>query len=629
MPGRALRTMNSSGSHAAGHGSPACYFRRESEIMAIQLLSPEVAGKIAAGEVVERPASVVKEMVENSIDAGASDVRVEIREGGRRLIRVADNGCGIPAGEVALAFARHATSKLATVDDLDHIATLGFRGEALASIAAVSQVTVLTRPHEQTIGHYVRVEAGQITRQEGRGCPAGTVATVENLFHNMPARLKFMRQPQTETGHIHDVISHYALAYPSIRFELTADGRQAFRSSGNGELYDVLIAVYGLEVAEQMLAVEGSEGAEGMPAEPSGTPRPAIYGYISTPALHRANRSYITFFVNRRWIQDRSLTYAVAQAYHTLLPVGRHPLAVLFVDLDAGNVDVNVHPTKREVKFRDGQQVFGAVQRAVRHALIERAPVPAMGQAPRTWAAPDWERRQTLLGAGQGGATTTQMAMELYRTADGSPALATGPGDELQPVGPVRLPLLRVVGQVGQTYIVAEGPQGMYLIDQHAAHERVLYEQMMAEHSQAAVASQTLLEPLMLDLDPLLAGAMDEHLAALNHLGFQAEAFGGTSYLLRAVPAILVVPDVRAAVVDILEMLRQGEDALAAEEEAGLIATVCKRAAVKAGQTLSPEEMQTLIRKLEQCASPRTCPHGRPTVLHFSVEQLEKEFGRR
>jgi DNA mismatch repair protein MutL len=589
--------------------------------MPIRLLPPEVAGKIAAGEVVERPASVVKEIVENSIDAGASDVRVEIREGGRRLIRVADNGCGIPAGEVALAFARHATSKLSAVDDLDHIATLGFRGEALASIAAVSQVTVLTRPREQTMGHYLRVEAGQITRQEARGGPAGTVVTVENLFHNMPARLKFLRTPQTEAGHIHDVVTHYALAYPDIHFELTADGRQAFRSSGNGELYDVLIAVYGLEIAEQMLVVDGAEASDEPQATPNGPSQPVVFGYSSTPALHRANRSYISFFVNRRWIQDRSLAHAVAQAYHTLLPVGRHPLAVIFVELDPGEVDVNVHPAKREVKFRDGHKVFGAVQRAVRRALVERAPVPDLGHPPRTWAAPDWERRQTLLSAGPGEAMTTQMAMEIYRTGD--------LGAEPQPVGPVRLPLLRVVGQVGQTYIVAEGPQGMYLIDQHAAHERVLYERMMAEHSQQAVASQTLLEPLMLDLDPLLAGALDEHLAMLNYVGFRIEAFGGTSYLLRAVPSILVVPDVRAAVVDILEMLRQGEDALAAEAEAGLVAAVCKRAAVKAGQTLSPDEMQQLVRQLEQCDSPRTCPHGRPTVLHFSVERLEKEFGRR
>jgi len=589
--------------------------------MPIRVLPPEVAGKIAAGEVVERPASVVKELLENSIDAGATDIRVEIREGGRRLIRVADNGSGIPDAEVTLAFARHATSKLTDVEDLDRIATLGFRGEALASIAAVSQVTVLTRPRSQTMGQLLRVDAGQIIRQEGRGSPAGTVVTVEHLFRSVPARLKFLRQPQTETGHIHTVITRYALAYPEVRFTLTADARQTFQSSGSGKLYDVLIAVYGLDIAEKTIEVSGApeSGAAGDIAEESSIPPPCrVRGYASTPALHRANRTYITFFVNRRWIQDRSLAHAVAQAYHTLLPVGRHPLAVLLLDMDPAEVDVNVHPTKREVRFRSSRSVFSAVQSAVRHALVERSPVPVLAHSPRTWPAPDWERRQSLISAGQGEPDPSQLAMGLYR-----------PGDELLPVGPVRLPLLRVVGQVGQTYIVAEGPQGMYLIDQHAAHERVLYEQMMAEHKQHAVTSQTLLEPLHLDLDPALAGQLGEHLSFLNDVGFTVEPFGGTSYLVRAVPSILVVPDVRAALVDILELLRQGDDPLAAQAEERLIAAVCKRAAVKAGQTLTNEEMQQLVRQLEQCESPRTCPHGRPTVLHFSVEQLEKEFGRR
>jgi DNA mismatch repair protein MutL len=589
--------------------------------MPIRVLPPEVAGKIAAGEVVERPASVVKELLENSIDAGATDVRVEIREGGRRLIRVADNGNGIPDAEVPLAFARHATSKLTNVEDLDRIATLGFRGEALASIAAVSQVTVLTRPRAQTIGQLLRVDAGQIIRQEGRGSPAGTVVTVEHLFRSVPARLKFLRQPQTETGHIHTAITRYALAYPEIRFTLTADARQTFQSSGSGKLYDVLIAVYGLDVAEKTIEVSNARESEapGDIAEKSSVPPPCrVRGYTSTPALHRANRAYITFFVNRRWIQDRSLAHAVAQAYHTLLPVSRHPLAVLLLDMEPAEVDVNVHPTKREVKFRNGRSVFSAVQSAVRHALVERSPVPVLAHSPRTWPAPDWERRQSLISAGQGEPDPSQLAMELYR-----------PGDELLPVGPVRLPLLRVVGQVGQTYIVAEGPQGMYLIDQHAAHERVLYEQMMAEHKQNGVTSQTLLEPLHLDLDPALAGQLGEHLSFLNDVGFSVEPFGGTSYLVRAVPSVLVVPDVRAALVDILELLRQGDDPLAAQAEERLIAAVCKRAAIKAGQTLTNEEMQQLVRQLEQCESPRTCPHGRPTVLHFSVEQLEKEFGRR
>ena len=595
--------------------------------MPIRLLPPEVAGKIAAGEVVERPASVVKELVENSIDAGAADIHIETREGGRRLIRVADNGAGIPSEEVSLAFARHATSKLADVDDLNRIATLGFRGEALASIAAVSRVTILTRPRSQTVGRFLQVDGGEITLQEGRGCPAGTVITVEHLFRNLPARLKFLRQPQTEAGHIHRVVSHYALAYPNIRFSLIADGRQAFQSTGNGQLSDVLIAVYGLEVAEQMLEVEGPQGtrpSEKEPASEAPTSSLAVLGYISSPALHRANRSYISFFVNRRWVQDRSLTHAVAQAYHTMLPVGRHPVAVILLDMDPADIDVNVHPTKREVKFRDGRRVFSAVQRAVRHTLVEKAAVPSLAHRPLTWPTPDWERRQSLLAAGDSEALDTQLALELYRTGD-----AAGPGDEPLSVGPVRLPLLRVVGQVGQTYIVAEGPQGMYLIDQHAAHERVLYERMTAGPDQQAATSQTLLEALHLELDPMLGGIMAEHLSTLNEVGFVLEPFGGTSYLVRAVPSILVVPDVRTALVDILELLRRGDDPLAAQAEERVIAAVCKRAAVKAGQTLSKEEMQQLVRQLEQCASPRTCPHGRPTVLHFSVEQLEKEFGRR
>ncbi len=601
--------------------------------MSIRVLPPEVAGKIAAGEVVERPASVVKELVENSIDAGATNIQIDIREGGRRLIRVADNGCGIRAEELPLAFARHATSKLTRVEDLEQIATLGFRGEALASIAAVSRVTLLTRPKEQPIGQLLHVEDSQVIHEEGRGSPAGTIVTVEHLFRSVPARLKFLRQPQTETGHIHTVITRYALAYPGVRFNLNVDGRQAFQSTGNGKLYDVLIAVYGLELAKQMLEVETvkspqePDAVSSTPAVPSRSSLssvPRVFGYISIPALHRANRSYITLFVNQRWIQDHSLAHAVAQAYHTLLPTGRHPVAVIALQTDPASVDVNVHPTKREVKFHNGQQVFSAVQRAVRHTLVEQAPVPSVIHAPRTWPTPDWERRQSLLSAERGEPSLAQKAMELYRPGD-----LVSSDEQFRPVGPVRLPLLRVIGQVGQTYIVAEGPQGMYLIDQHAAHERVLYEQMIAEHSQHDATSQTLLEPLPLDLDPMLLGILAEHLDRLNETGFNLEPFGGTSYLLRAVPSVLSVPDVQAALVDILEILRQGEDPLAAQAEERLIAAVCTRAAIKAGQTLTQEEMQRLVRQLEQCESPRTCPHGRPTVLHFSVEQLEKEFGRR
>jgi DNA mismatch repair protein MutL len=356
------------------------------------------------------------------------------------------------------------------------------------------------------------------------------------------------------------------------------------------------------------------------PESGSGPAATSVSGYVSIPSLHRANRRHIKLFVNRRWVQDRALTHAIVQAYHTLLPVGRYPLAIVFLEMDPTDVDVNVHPAKREIKFRDGRKAFNAVQRAVRRAVVENAPVPTLVHTRQTWPTPGWERRETLLAADSDQPSSSQLALQLYRTADA--------GLELEPVGPVRLPLLRVVGQVGQTYVVAEGPQGLYLIDQHAAHERVLFEQMKGEQNQQAVTSQVLIEPLMVDLEPLLAGALADSLDLLHQVGFVLEPFGGTSYLLRAVPSILAVADPRSALIDILEMLQQNDDPLAAEAEQRVVAAVCKRAAIKAGQTLSLEEMQRLVRRLEQCESPRTCPHGRPTVLHFSVAQLERQFGR-
>ncbi|MEJ5198130.1 MAG: DNA mismatch repair endonuclease MutL, partial [Anaerolineae bacterium] len=355
--------------------------------MPIHILPPEVANQIAAGEVIERPASVVKELVENSLDAGARDIRVEIREGGRRLVRVQDDGCGIPADEAALAFARHATSKITTADDLTRLTTLGFRGEALASIAAVAQVTMITRPRTAEVGVLVRAAEGRLIGQEPHGGPPGTVVTVEHLFANVPARLKFLKQPATEAGHAQQILTRFALAYPDRRFSLISDGRLVFQSSGNGNLYDVLVKVYGVEMAREMLPIGESANhesanhesanheVEGEHSPVAGSPV-RVSGYVSAPSLHRANRSYITLFVNRRWFQDASIAYGVIQAYHTLLPVGRYPVAVIFLEIDPADVDVNVHPTKAEVRFRDTAAVFGAVQRTVRRTVVSHAPVP-------------------------------------------------------------------------------------------------------------------------------------------------------------------------------------------------------------------------------------------------------------
>ncbi len=588
--------------------------------MPIHVLPPEVAAKIAAGEVVERPASVVKELVENAIDAGASTVRVEAREGGRRLIRVSDDGSGIPPAEMPIAFARHATSKLNSVEDLQRITTLGFRGEALASIAAVSRLTLVSRPASQPAGAEIRFEGGHQVSLGPKGAPTGTTVTVENLFYNVPARLKFLKAPATEAGHIHRVIVNYALAYPELRFHLTLNQRDAFQTGGSGDLNDVLVEVMGLEVARQMIQISSS------PPPQAGQVTPTVSGYVGVPSLHRAQRDRLIFFVNRRWVQDRSLTAAVTQAYHTFLPTGRFPAAVINVTLDPADVDVNVHPTKSEVKFRDQHQVFSAVQKAVRSTVTAAAPVPHIGIgfrpspahdfAPAANEAERWRRLAT-----SGGRAAAQLGFEAQRTLPDEAATSFQPGAE-------GLPLLRVVGQVAQTYIVTEGPDGLYLVDQHAAHERVLYEQLQAQQAGAQAATQQLLEPLTLELTPAQAAILEAEVEALTHIGFAVEPFGGTTYRLRAIPEMLLKADPATALADILSELAEGGVPLSRQSEQRLMVTVCKRAAVKAGQTLSLQEMQDLIHNLERCSAPRTCPHGRPTMVHLSAVQLAREFGR-
>jgi len=634
--------------------------------MPIRILATEVANQIAAGEVVERPASVVKELVENSLDAGATDIRVEVREGGRRLVRVQDDGSGIPTAEVELAFARHATSKIASAADLTHLTTLGFRGEALASIASVAQVTLLTRARDEEIGSLLRLAEGHQIINEPHGAPAGTVITVEHVFANVPARLKFLKQAATEAGHIQQIVTRFALAYPERRFNLVSDGKLLFQSTGSGKLVDVLVKVYGLEMAREMMRVgageqrsRGTEEHESVgveadmlvnsPLHPSASAPPlSVTGYIGAPAMHRSHRGYITLFVNRRWFQDTSIAYAVIQAYHTLLPTGRYPVAVIFVEIDPAEVDVNVHPTKAEVRFRDSSGVFGAVQRAVRRALIDQAPVPqvSLGQEPSSDPAAfrpaqlSWdhmagwsERRDALRGAGgrdQEAADRRQETGSSGQSPASSFQLPTSdsPAPPLPHSSAPLVPLLRVVGQLGATYVVCEGPDGMYLIDQHAAHERILYEQFLAERAAQKLAIQPLLEPLVLDLNPEQAAVVADELATLGEMGIAIEPFGGSSYLVRSIPAILSKDNPQSALVEIIDGLAQGDDMVGSSHEAALVTLICKRAAVKGGHVMSTAEMQELVRRLEACRAPRTCPHGRPTMIHLSATELARQFGR-
>jgi DNA mismatch repair protein MutL len=607
--------------------------------MPIRILSQQVANQIAAGEVVERPASAVKELIENSLDAGATDIRVEVREGGCRLIRVQDNGSGISSAEARLAFERHATSKIVSLDDLNRLTTLGFRGEALASIAAVAHVTLLTRSAGQEVGALVRLREGREIAYEPWGGPPGTVVTVEHLFANLPARLKFLKQPATEAGHIQQVVTRYALAFPERRFNLVTDGRLILQTTGSGKLHDVLVKVYGLDMAHQMLPLDAQP-----PAVIDHPPAIVVTGYAGAPSLHRSNRSYITLFVNRRWFQDTTVAYSVIQAYHTLLPVGRYPVALVFIEMDPGEVDVNVHPTKAEVRFRADRAVFGAVQRAVRASLVQYAPIPqfdlpAPSSSPSPASGAQWSlggldgwalRRDALLAAGRDHEVPFA-GPEALLSHPPAPDFSQTPGQdggEQLPASSFQLPLLRVIGQVNASYIVAEGPDGLYLIDQHAAHERVLYEQMLAQHARDGLPVQALLEPLVLDLSPEQAAVVAEEIETLNTLGVTIEAFGGAAYLLRSVPAVLAGDEPQSALVEIVDGLLRNTDAAQASREAALITGICKRAAIKAGQPMSAPEMQELVRRLEACRSPRTCPHGRPTMVYLSAADLARQFGR-
>jgi DNA mismatch repair protein MutL len=564
--------------------------------MPIHILSDDLASKIAAGEVIERPASVVKELIENAIDAGARDLKIETRGGGQRLIRVIDDGEGIPANEIKTAFARHATSKISTVEDLFNIHTLGFRGEALPSIAAVARVALLSRARGLDLGAEIRLDGGKILAEHAQGAPFGTIVTVEDLFKHVPARLKFLKSAATEAAHIAELVIAYALAYPALRFSLVSDGRLVFQSAGTGELRDVMIKVFGLDVAREMIAIAGN-------AEET-----RVSGFVSPPSQNRSTRKYLYLFVNGRWIQDRALAHAVVEAYHTLLLVGRYPLAVVNLSIPPAEVDVNVHPTKGEVRFKDPHEIFSLVQRTVRAALVERAPVPQI-HAPVFAPRADADRL-----------TPAQLALEVQRTQTVSSA-------PLLPSPPASLPILRVLGQILSTYIIAEGPDGLYLIDQHAAHERVLYDQMI--DTRASVPSQALLEPLTLNLTPAQLATLRAHLAELQSAGFGIEPFGSETYLLRAVPAILSKRDARSAFPEILDELEAGEAPVEKTAEARLVTAICKGAAVKGGQILSLEEMRDLVKRLEQTTAPRTCPHGRPTMIQLNAAMLEREFGRK
>jgi DNA mismatch repair protein MutL len=587
--------------------------------MPIRILPDELASQIAAGEVVERPASVVKELLENAVDADARSITITIEGAGKRLIEVADDGYGIHPHELPISVKRHATSKLTTAEDLFCISTLGFRGEALASIGSVSHLTITSRTRDSEMGLRLTVDGGDVKNPEPLGVPAGTVVRVGDLFFNVPARKKFLKTDRTERLQIDKLVTRYALAYPNIRFQLQQEKRQVIKTSGNGDHREVLGNFYGVEIARQMIEVLFDED------------NLRVTGFISPIVLTRSNRREIHLFVNGRPIQDSSLTTALIQAYHTMLMVGRFPMAILFIEMPPELVDVNVHPAKAEVRFRDRNLVFRGVGRAARRALLAHTPVPEVNpfdQGTRwspKWGGDSHPTRRELDPVWEMVSSEPLTEMRKQSVIDGMDPAA--PGTQQRITGD-RIPILRLVGQVAAAYLIAEGPDGLYLIDQHAAHERVLFEKFMSQKT-STIPSQSLLEPDTVELPAASARLLEDQLHLLGDLGFQVEPFGPGTFIVRAIPTLLSNLEPSAALRVLIDDFEEDESPLGTEMEAKIVARVCKRAAVKAGQVLSNDEQTALLTDLESCQFPRTCPHGRPTMIHLSVNLLERQFGRR
>ncbi|HEY3441039.1 MAG TPA: DNA mismatch repair endonuclease MutL [Paludibaculum sp.] len=630
----------------------------------IRILSDNVANKIAAGEVVERPASVVKEMLENSLDAGATDIRVETESGGRRLIRIVDNGCGMLRDDAMLAFERHATSKLASVDELEAISTLGFRGEALPSIASVSRLTLETRNLDEATGSRVEIAGGKMLASDEIPLAPGTTIAVRDLFFNVPARKKFLRSDQTELAHIASLVTHYSLAHPEKSFELTHGGKELLRVTPVTTDRERVFQVFGAATLEDLVELEEKRIQDG---------RYRLTGFISRPQVQKSNRNSIFLFVNRRLIRDRLLLHAISAAYYNLIPPACYPFALLFVDCDPAEVDVNVHPSKTEVRFRQGSLVHDFVRDALRATLVEQRPVPSapppVGPTPQPGAhlpyseftqalenfrydearpvlpenpiqqtpeytlkpvAPPPPRFDFSQGTPISMENSTVAAPELLRlrvpdTHGGFPS-----GVEMDaPQGMVSLGDLRVLGQIHDSFIIAAGRDGLWIIDQHVAHERILFEKVLAQQARGKVEQQRLLMPMVLPLTPAQQVEYDRIAEELEKAGFETEPFGHRTIAVKAAPSDLPLGDLERVIYDILEIAESELRRVGVNDlRRGIAASLACRAAIKINMRLEATKMDWLIRELARTDCPMSCPHGRPVALRYTTREILRSFHR-
>jgi DNA mismatch repair protein MutL len=579
----------------------------------VRRLPDALVDQIAAGEVVERPASVVKELVENALDAGAGRVRVEVRGGGIELVAVSDDGTGMPPDDARLALERHATSKLRDADDLARIRSFGFRGEALPAIAAVSRFRLRTRARGAVEGIELRVEAGRVVEERAAGGPEGTRVEVADLFATIPARRKFLKHPATEWGHAADWLARAALALPEVHFEILRDDRPATVWPAASERLDRIAAVLSEAEAAAFVRVERDAGAG------------SLLGYFARPDAHRPTAAGIHLFVNGRPVRDRLLRHALLEAYRDVLPRGRFPSALVFLAVPPGSVDVNVHPAKWEVRFADPRRVHDLVLDAARGALRSRAWLGAREAAsPPLRDAPPASSRDAASGA-----------TDWLFAGAGSPQAQPAALDAAQPA--IRFTELRLLGQLLGAYLLVEDKDGLLLVDQHAAHERVLYERLRAAWLEGGVARQALLGPEVVELSELASAALGAELALAAHLGFEVEPFDARSVAVRAVPALLAGRDpaalVRGLADELAEARALGATPAASSRRVDLadraLATLACHAARTAGEVLDPREQRALLDSLDTIPWAPSCPHGRPVAVSVPLAEVERRFGRR
>lgn len=594
----------------------------------IQILPDTLINKIAAGEVVERPASVVKELVENALDAGATDIAVDAEQAGRRLIRISDNGGGMSREDARIAFERHATSKISSEQDLEQITTMGFRGEALSSIASVAQVRLLTAQQGAAAGTLIEIDGGVVKTVAEAAAAPGTIIEVNHLFYNTPARLKFLKSPSTELSHIIDAVSHQAMAHPAVRFRLTHDTKSLLDLPSTASLHDRAFQVFGRELSDNLREFYGTR-------EPV-----RVFGLIGQPNYSRADKSYQEFYVNKRYVRNPALSHALYQAYSDLLMRDRHPAGFIFLELAPSLVDVNVHPAKAEVRFRNQSQIHDLVREVIREALCRSPAAPEL--SPDRTASSGGGVREAVadyLVSSTGpdcrakaqsphffGRRKSDLTANLPLPHDAAPSetvepMAAFPSFEKEVLIPV--------AQVHNSYIVAQFADGMALIDQHAAHERVLFERLQNQHRLGTVAVQDLLLPIQVELSSSERERLQDHLQELRDMGFVIEAFGGGTFLIKAVPALVVGGDYKQLFFDILDEIKvHGKNGKIESLRNDILSVLACHPAIKVHRRLSLREMEDLIRNLFSCRMPHSCPHGRPTVVRFSIDEIRKMFKR-